>query len=209
MQAIELIGAGLLTLSCGSGVTATDEWESDAPDLNTLTEDVQIDDPPVSATAPPPGSVGPCSGLAAYTPFSLGVDNTSVTYTRPSGCPGWSGLEAQFTTSAQLNRRKLYTTIGFDYSGLSNPGPKCLASKVEYETYRLGLFNGIPIWLPTAQVSVTPFWTGSICYWHNYNGSTLSTPGVYTERIRARGIRYNGQVSNAVVGARLQSESIP
>ena len=111
--------------------------------------------------------------------------------------------------TAQYNRRKLYTTIGFDYSSASNPEAKCLASKVEYETYRRITISGNHIWLPTAIESITPHWTGTICFWHNFNGSVVSTPGVYNERIRARGVRFDGQVVNAFVGARVQSESIP
>jgi hypothetical protein len=194
----------LFTIACGDASS----FEPNAQyDWATQGAAAQVDEPPVSATTAPPGPVTPCGGLVAYVPFKLGANHTDATYVRPAGCPGWSGLEAVFNTTATFNRRKLYTTIGFEYS--SNPESKCLASKVEYETYRKVTFNGHTLWVPTSSESITPHWTGSICFWHNYNGSTLADPGVYTERIRARGVRFDGQIVNAVVGARLQSESIP
>lgn len=194
----------LFANSCGE----PGNFEPDAQyDWATRGEAVQVDDPPVSATTAPPGPVSPCGGLVAYVPFKVNAHNTSANYTRPSGCPGWSGLEAVFTTTETFNRRKLYTSIGFAYT--SNQESNCLASKVEYETYRKVTFNGHSIWLLTSSEAVTPHWTGTICYWHNYNDSTLADPGVYTERIRARGVRFDGQIVNALVGARVQSDSIP
>ncbi len=97
----------LFVTACGAPSTEEPDAQETQSAWDTNGEALQDNSPPVSATTLPPGSVGPCGGLVAYVPFKVNTSNTSVSYTRPSGCPGWSGLEAEFTMTAQYNRRKL------------------------------------------------------------------------------------------------------
>lgn len=213
-----VLGASVLLGSCGdpADYTVEDQDQRSVQDRDfgvheQVNEALQVSSPPLTptATAAPPLTAGPCIVLAAYAPFKVNDTNPEVTYTRPSSCPGWSGLEAEFTATATLKYRKLYVMAGFEYAGLPNPAAKCAASRVEFETYRRTDFNGYPIWLPTSIRSMTPIWSGEVCYWHNFNFAIATQPGVLHERIRARGIRFDGQIDNAYVGARLQPDSVP
>jgi hypothetical protein len=200
--------ATLLLVACGANSDAQQSSE-----LDTLEERVNFDGDvgPAPATTQQPAFVN-CSALAEYKTVKLSALDKDATYKRPDNCPGWSGLEAQFTVPASLPYRKLYVTANLNYAGQSNAKAKCLASKIEYETFRQVNVGSTAIWLPFSQASVTPIWSDSseICYWHNFNsGLTSSPPGTYVERIRTRGIRYNGTIVNTFANARMQADTIP
>jgi hypothetical protein len=170
-----------------------------------------VDEGPAPAPSGQP-AFSPCSGLPAYSSVKLSGANAQASYKRPEGCPGWSGLDVEVTASAAYPYRKLYVTAGFDYVGKPNAKAKCLASKVEWEVSRETVVLGHAVWLPVSQGSNTPTFidASQICFWHNYNGVSSGTPGTtYHERLRARGVRYDGSIANQFVNARIQSGNLP
>jgi hypothetical protein len=202
------VAVALLLVACGASVEAEDSANLDALDE---AQNIGGEVGPAPAPTQQPGIIN-CNSLPEYSGAKLGVTATSVSYKRPDTCPGWSGLEAHFTVPASLPYRKLYVAAAFNYVGLTNAKAKCLASKVEYETFRQVKVLGTSIWLPVGQGSVTPIFIDDteICHWHSYNSeSTSGTPGTYVERIRARGVRYNGTIVNVFANARMQAGSLP